>query len=1460
MTSTRRQHRKVAPRGAVIRMLAALLAGAAAMTPAHADRTAAEPAGPQPPPSADPPLFDLAREKVLYCVGYAHLDTQWRWDFCTTIDQYIHDTLTQNFDRFERFPGYVFNFTGSVRYEMMKEYYPELYAKLKEYVAAGRWHVSGSSVDEGDVNVPSPESIIRQVLYGNQFFRREFGKESVDFMLPDCFGFPASMPSIWAHCGLKGFSTQKLTWGSAVGIPFKIGVWEGPDRNGVIAAFDPGPYVGAIAGPVDTNPQWVARVNANGQKYGVWADYHYYGVGDQGGAPKAEDIANYLASASNRAATVSRAATVRERFEAGANPADQRAADSAQTSDEAKPKTSDEATQRRSDEGKDQTTTTGASAAPSPSAPPQPDMATQPADRVRVALTSSDQLFKDITPAMRAGLPRYSGDLLLTEHSAGTLTSQAYMKRWNRKNENLADAAERMAVAAHWLGTATYPREKLYKSWVRVLANQMHDILPGTSIPRAYRYSWNDEIVALNGFAEVLQDSVGAAARGLGYPGAEANLIVYNPLAIEREELITFELDTRIIGRTVSGVRVTDLLGFEKRVHCERIHGIQAFRVIFVDRLPPVSLTAYRVDADDRTVDEKPKFLAKEAEGQALRITERELENSYYLVRLNDDGDVTSIYDKRFKQEVLAAPAQLVFTREKPREWPAWNMDWVDRQKPPIDVVRGPAKFRIVESGPFRVALEVERAARNSIIKQQIRLAIGDTGRYVEFKTEIDWQSTECALKASFPLVASNPKATYNWGLGTIERGNNEPTKYEVPAHEWIDLTDHDGQFGVSILEDSKYGSDKPNDNTLRLTLLYTPGVRKSYMDQHSQDWGQHEMTYALYSHPGTWQTGRTEWMARRLNQPLKAFIATKPISPTIADKPQISFASLNTDQVDLRTMKLAEDNDWTIVRLQELWGRTAEKVVLTTYGRIEEACEVDGQERRIANATLQDGALVTTLPSYGLRSFALRISKLPESPIGTLFQTIELKYDADVVSTDAENRAAEAGAGGGMDAVGLCYPAEELPRKIVSEGIPFELGPTDGNKPQAVTCRGQKISLESLKRLPPPATASIYLLAAATREARGVFLLNDRPVELRILPWRGFLGQWDDREWDKEFGEVDHVCDGKAIGLRNGFINREPWAWFATHHHVPGGGNAAYQFCYLFKYRLDLKFPEQSITLPDEPDIKIFAMTAAYNPNDCVTPAAPLYDDFSNRQALQLRHQYPPPPKAVYDGVPARGVVKTERIDPTAASLQPLDSPYAALKIGPPSKTDYASRVAFRGPVFRVYDPDGALPPHSGSGVKDGGLPRLSDGYFALNDDDTQRCVWYDGPGRFFLRFDEPREVTRINAYSWHRDNRAPQHFSVWGWRAAKVGENVGTWEGGKVEEGRAGAAPPMSFTHGEHGTWDLLGVVDTRALGDAGIHASSIAAQDAGPLGRYSHLLWIAEDIGQGTFFTEVDVHVAE
>src|SRR6266481_7845404 len=259
---------------------------------------------------ATTPAPDLTKQPTLYVIAYAHLDTEWRWEYPQVIREYLPKTMRNNFELFEKYPHYIFNFTGANRYRMMKEYYPADFLKLKQYVAAGRWFPAGSSMEESDVNSPSAESIFRQILYGNEYFRHDFGKASAEYMLPDCFGFPASLPSILAHSGIKGFSTQKLVWGSSApvggpdspertpaGTPFNVGIWEGPDGRSVLAGLNPGSYDADIttdlskplppladpsAGLQDQQRRdfrryqgdWAQRVERNGQVSGLFTEYH----------------------------------------------------------------------------------------------------------------------------------------------------------------------------------------------------------------------------------------------------------------------------------------------------------------------------------------------------------------------------------------------------------------------------------------------------------------------------------------------------------------------------------------------------------------------------------------------------------------------------------------------------------------------------------------------------------------------------------------------------------------------------------------------------------------------------------------------------------------------------------------------------------------------------------------------------------------------------------------------------------------------------------------------------------------------------------------------------------------------------------------------------------------------------------------------------------------------------------
>jgi alpha-mannosidase len=192
-------------------------------------------------------------------------------------------------------------------------------------------------------------------------------------------------------------------------------------------------------------------------------------------------------------------------------------------------------------------------------------------------------------------------------------------------------------------------------------------------------------------------------------------------------------------------------------------------------------------------------------------------------------------------------------------------------------------------------------------------------------------------------------------------------------------------------------------------------------------------------------------------------------------------------------------------------------------------------------------------------------------------------------------------------------------------------------------------------------------------------------------------------------------------------------------------------------------------------------------------------------------------------------GAVATER----AAS-------FAELKLPGPSRTDFADAATKHGVVFRFFEGGGRFPPHPRSGAVGDTLPRLNDGEVAQNADDTRRCVWYDNEGRFYADLGRSTPVAAVRTYSWHRSNRAPQRFSLWGSDAETL--------------------PDPGFEHGGGAAWTLLGVVDTSPLGEGGVHASIVSAKDpAAALGSFRHLLWIAADVGEGTFFTEIDVDAA-
>ncbi len=1078
-----------------------------------------------------------AEEPVLYLVATAHLDTQWNWTVQDTIREFVPATFFDNFKLFERFPHYNFTFEGAIHYMWFKEYHPEAWATLQKYVADGRWRLGGSWINAVDTNVPSPESLMRQALYGKRFYRTEFGRVSQDVMLPDCFGFGFALPAAAAASGLKAFSTQKLSWGAAFPPPFAVGRWNGVDGSSLISALRPGDYVAEIRSDPSVDPKWNGDQVALGDGRSV--AFRYFGVGDQGGAPDAESV-EWLEKA-----------------------------------------------------------------------------VTNPDGKVKVVSTSNDQLSRDLTPQEAAALPEYQGELLLKTHGVGCYTSQAAMKGFNRRNELLADAAERASVAAESMTGLPYPRERLRSAWTRFLWHQFHDDVTGTSIPQAYQFSWNDELISLNQFAGILTDSVRNVAASLDTRGTGVPLVVYNAISAPRKDVV--EATVRFPNPPTS-IRVYDRATGQQVLSQVLSASGRSARILFLADMPPTAFKVFVASAGtatraSATVPPKPS-------PSSLSVSSSSLESSRYAVKLDADGNLSSIFDKDARTELLKSPITLQMLKDESARWPAWEITYEAVAARPQTTFRAP-QVRVVERGPVRVALEIMRTAAGSTLTERVSLTEG--GQRVDIANDVDWKSPGMLLKAAFPLAASNRVATYDLGIGTIERGNDEPNRYEVPAQQWADLTDEGQRFGTAILNDSKYGWDKPDDSTIRLTLVRTPLPTKNFVYQSSNDIGHHHFTYSVAGHRGGWRDADVPVQAMSLNQPLVAF-QTSPHGGPFGPSVSVLTTEGSQGHIAVRALKKAEDSDEIVVRVQELFGDPAHATVALNLP-IASAREVNSAEEAIGPVAVAGGRLSADLARYQTRTFALTLQQGTRPAMRRDATVLDLPFNLDGMSGDSDRR------DGNFDGKGQTLAAEIVPESFVMHGVPFRFGPSATGAMNVVVPKGQAI------KLPAGTPNRLYVLAAAVGgDTRATFTFNGpagaRPVTVTVPEWEGLVGQWNSRLVDDRLLRTVYVAPAKdqswtldairemivtrfdeatrtVSGLDRiepAFVKRTEVAFVATHRHGADGANQPYVLSYVFALALDVPKGTTSMRLPANDRLRILAVTAAGESAAPLTPATTLY------------------------------------------------------------------------------------------------------------------------------------------------------------------------------------------------------------------------------------------------------------
>ncbi|MGE5333097.1 MAG: alpha-mannosidase, partial [Nitrososphaerota archaeon] len=677
----------------------------------------------------------VARPRVT-AVGHGHLDVAWLWQTRHTREKAAR-TFAIATALMDAYPEYIFLHTTPQVFAWLKDDYPEIYARVRQRVAEGRFEAAGAMWVESDCNLVSGESLVRQILYGQHFLREEFGKEYNALWLPDAFGYSAALPQIMLRAGIPVFVTTKLSWSDTNRIPADTFHWRGIDGSTVVAHFITTPTLDAppLFANMDT---YNGALNVSAVR-GVWQRYRQkalsretllaFGHGDGG------------------------AGATRQQLE-----------------------------QARAIQ----------------QLPGMPDLRLGRADAFLERLLAAVE--------RNAEVPVWDGDLYL-EYHRGTYTTQGWLKRLHRQLESALLLAEWLDAWRWEQRPADAPdcREILDDAWRTLLTHEFHDILPGSSIATVY---W-DARVALTALADKLGRLTREILGDLFAGTSRDSLVVLNPSPFARDDLLTLDvpgenrypvldgqpLPAQALGAPADGGASTLL------VEMPPLSG-RGFKVIELVSKEPGTGKTDMPHAPARPAE------AAEAEHDGAEIW---LRNSFFSIRLNHAGEIVSLIDLRVPggRELIPAGERanvLTAYEDVPREFDAWDIDAYYARKPyPLATT----DVRIVEQGPLRAVVRIERRFRTSTVIQ--RMAVYRANPRIDFETYIDWHEQHVLLKASFPLDLRAPHATCEIQYGAIERPVHrntswEQARFEMPAHRWIDVSE--GDYGVSLLNDGRYGHD----------------------------------------------------------------------------------------------------------------------------------------------------------------------------------------------------------------------------------------------------------------------------------------------------------------------------------------------------------------------------------------------------------------------------------------------------------------------------------------------------------------------------------------------------------------------------------------------------------------------------------------------------------------------------
>ena len=280
-------------------------------------------------------------------------------------------------------------------------------------------------------------------------------------------------------------------------------------------------------------------------------------------------------------------------------------------------------------------------------------------------------------------------------------------------------------------------------------------------------------------------------------------------------------------------------------------------------------------------------------------------------VTFNENGQLSSIYDKQNEREVLKENKcgnVLMTYEDRPHNYDAWDVNnyYVEKSWE----ITGVSTIELVENGPVRATLCIKRKYLDSTIEQYISLLYNSPE--IIIRNEIDWKENHIFLKSVFPVDVHTDEATFEIQYGNVKRKTHYNTmwdyaKFEVCMHKWLDVSEDD--YGVSIMNDCKYGCHV-HDGEIGISMLKSATYPNPDADKE-----HHSFVFSVYPHKGDWKKAKTIKKAYYLNNPLTALLKETDGGQL---PEEFSLVKTDSDNVVIEVVKQSRKGNEMIIRFYE--------------------------------------------------------------------------------------------------------------------------------------------------------------------------------------------------------------------------------------------------------------------------------------------------------------------------------------------------------------------------------------------------------------------------------------------------------------------------------------------------------------------------------------------------------------